>query len=404
MKRHRSALALSMLATALAGAAASAQSADRVAATSGAVAPDSAKAPPDSEPPQPPARPASVSSFLADIQGHAFVSFAYTYNANQPSDRLNGYRVFDSDANTFNVDVAELVLTKPVDAPGEAGFRLDLEAGGAIPQKTQSAGLSIGESADLQQAFLSYSAPVGSGLRLDFGKFVTHMGAEVIEGYDGYNDNYSRSLLFNYTIPFTHTGVRAGYTLNKALSAMLLVVNGWDNVQDNNAGKSVGAQLALTPAAPVAVYLNYIGGPEKTDTNGYVRNVFDVVATWKAMRTLTLGLNGDYGVENGASLAEPGRNAVWKGVAGYARFDVTRTFALAFRGETLHDEGGTRFGTGVSTTVSEATVTPTLRFGDRFVFRGEMRYDRANDNVFVQQDGTPTRHQMTIAGNVIFVY
>jgi hypothetical protein len=35
------------------------------------------------------------------------------------------------------------------------------------------------------------------------------MGYELIEGYDGYNDNYSRSLLFNYAIPLTHTGVKA---------------------------------------------------------------------------------------------------------------------------------------------------------------------------------------------------
>jgi len=56
---------------------------------------------------------------------------------------------------------------------------------------------------------VSWNAPVGRGLRFDFGEHVTHMGYEVTEGYDGWNDNYSRSFLFGYTIPFTHTGLKA---------------------------------------------------------------------------------------------------------------------------------------------------------------------------------------------------
>ena len=32
------------------------------------------------------------------------------------------------------------------------------------------------------------------------------MGYELIEGYDGYNDNYSRSLLFNYAASFMYEG------------------------------------------------------------------------------------------------------------------------------------------------------------------------------------------------------
>jgi Putative beta-barrel porin-2, OmpL-like. bbp2 len=296
------------------------------------------------------------------------------------------------------------VLQKAVAKPGDAGFRVDLTVGGAIPEKTQSFGLSVGQSADLQQALLSYILPVGTGLRLDFGKFVTHMGYEVIEGYDGYNDNYSRSFLFNYAIPFTHTGAKVTYARSERLSAMLMVVNGWDNVRDNNSGKSVGAQLTLVPVSPLTVYLNYIGGPEKTDTSGFRRNTFDVVANWKVLKQLTLGVNGDYGVESGASLTKPGDDAVWKGIAGYARYDVTNRFTLALRGETLRDEGGTRLGTGAAATVTEATLTPTCKFTDRFLFRGDVRFDRSNRDIFVKRGGARRDSQTTFAGNVIFVY
>jgi hypothetical protein len=322
---------------------------------------------------------------------------------NTPTSRLNSYRVFDADDNTFNVDVAELVLQKTVAKTGDAGFRMDLEVGSAIPEKTQSYGLSVGRSADLQQAFLSYVAPLGSGMRLDFGKFITHLGTEVIEGYDGYDVNYTRSFVFNYAIPFTHTGVKASYAVSSALSATVMVVNGWDNAKDNNSGKSVGAQIILVPVSPVTLYLNYIGGPEKADTNGHVRNMYDVVASWKVLKALTLGVNGDYGVEKGASLVDPGKNAVWKGVAGYARVDVTSKLALALRGETFHDEGGTRLGVTAPATVGEFTFTPTYKVSDRFIVRSDLRFDSANAPLFVKNSGLSDK-QTTISTNIIFVY
>lgn len=406
MKDRRTSLALWSLGALLAADQALAQAPSANAANEPvrvATAPETtakALAPPPAPPPPPaPAQP----SFLSDIQVNAFASFGYSYNTNTPANRLNSYRVFDADDNTFNIDVAELVLQKTLAKAGDAGFRLDLEVGGAIPEKEQAYGLSVGRSADLQQAFLSYLAPLGSGLRLDFGKFVTHMGTEVIEGYDGYNDNYTRSLLFNYAIPFTHTGVKASYTLSGAVSAMAMVVNGWDDAKDNNRSKSVGGQLVLTPVSPLTLYLNYLVGPEKPDTNSHLRNMYDVVASWKALPRLTLGANADYGVEDGSSLVTPGANAVWKGIAGYARLDVTNTIAAAVRGETFHDEGGTRLGVSAPATVSELTLTPTWKLNERFIVRGDLRLDRANAPLFVRNDGV-SRRQATVSTNISFVY
>ena len=399
MRRRSSALALWILSITLGSGQALAQAAN----ASGTNARDTLAIPPESTKTVAPPAPAPTPSFLTDIQVNAFASFGYTYNMNTPTSRLNSYRIFDSDDNTFNVDVAELVLQKTVAKTGDAGFRMDLEVGGAIPEKEQSYGLSVGRSADLQQAFLSYVAPIGSGMRLDFGKFITHMGSEVIEGYDGYNDNYTRSLLFNYAIPLTHTGVKASYAVNSALSAMVMVVNGWDNAKDNNRSKSVGAQIMFVPVSPVTLYLNWIGGPEKPDTNSHVRNTYDVIATWKVLKALTLGVNADYGVENGASLVTPGEDAVWKGLAGYARIDATSRLALAFRGESFHDQGGTRLGVTAPATIGECTFTPTYKLSDRFIVRSDLRFDLANTPLFVKNSGLSDK-QTTISTNIIFVY
>lgn len=351
-----------------------------------------------------PAAAEAAPNFFRDIQANAFLSFGYLNNLNKPQDQAVGLRYYDSRANTFSLDVAELVLQKAVAKAGDAGFRIDLTAGSTIPGKSQAAGLNIGQGADLQQAFVSYIAPIGNGLKFDIGKYVTHFGYEVIEGYDGYNDNYSRSLLFNYAIPLTHTGVKASYTVNSMVSLMGMVVNGWDTAIDNNKSKSIGLQLALTPAPPVAIFVNYMGGPEKTDTNSRARHVVDLIGTFKVSDMLMLGVNADFGSEQKASAVTAGKDAKWNGVAGYARIGNPSAFSLGLRAETFKDEGGTRLGFG-ATRVNEFTITPSYKFSSNFVVRAEGRYDSVDqDDIFFDDKDKSKRNQATIGINAIFVY
>ncbi len=345
---------------------------------------------------------AALPKWFDDLAVNAFVSTAYEYNGNRPTTGASSYRVFDFNDNSFNLDVAELVVQIAASKPNDAGFRVDFDAGNSIPQITKTQDQTAAQF-DLKQAFASYIAPLGSGLRFDVGKFVTHMGYEVIEGYDGYNDNYSRSILFGYAIPFTHTGVKASYAFSSKVAGMVEVVNGWDLLRDNNRSKSVGAQLTLTPVAPLQVLLNWIGGPELANDNHTNRNVFDLVAILKPTNTLTLGVNGDYGKENGTSLVNPGSDATWKGIAGYATLALTNKFSVALRGETFHDEDGVRLGTGTRATLSEGTFTPTYKFTDHVLLRGEARYDKANQPILTKR-GTLADTQTTVAANVIFVY
>ena len=325
---------------------------------------------------------AALPKWFDEIAVNAFASTAYIYNANRPATRTNSYRVFDFNDNSFNLDVAELVVQIAPSKPNDAGFRVDVVAGNSIPQIAKSQDQTVAQF-DLQQAFVSYIAPIGSGLRFDVGKHITHMGYEVIEGYDGYNDNYSRSILFGY--------------------AMIGVVNGWDLVRDNNRSKSIAAQLTVTPVAPLTVLLDWIGGPELANDNHTKRNVFDLVAILKPTKTLTLGVNGDYGTEDGTSLVNPGSDATWKGIAGYARLALTDKFSVALRGETLRDDGGVRLGTGTRATLSEGTFTPAYKFTDHVLLRGEVRFDKANQPILAKR-ATFSDKQTTVAANFIFTY
>jgi hypothetical protein len=259
---------------------------------------------------------------------------------------------------------------------------------------------------DIHQAFLSYVAPAGRGLRFDGGKFTTHLGYEVIEGYDGYNDNHSHSFLFGYAQPVTHTGLRVTYPFSDAVAGQFFLVNGWDNAMDNNTGKSVGAQLALVPSSRLSVIANYLGGPEQADTNDHVRHAFDLVAVAKPWTAVTLVTNYDYGREGQVAVADTAgggtRDASWQGIAGYGRYDFSKRFALTVRAEWFDDPQGAR--TGYTQSLTEVTLTPEFRPHPKLVLRGDLRRDRSSQAVFELSDGTFGTSQVTLSVNALVVF
>ena len=233
------------------------------------------------------------------------------------------------------------------------------------------------------------------------------MGYEVIEGYDGVNDQATRSFLFGYAIPFTHTGLRAGYTFSPKLATTLYLVNGWDNVRDNNGAKTVGAQVALTPSGRVGLLLNYLGGAEQDDNTSNLRHVVDIVATCKASDRLALGLNLDYGTEADALLSSEDvswRDDVsWKGAALYARMGLSKTFALTARAESFDDGDG--FRTGKAQTLQEVTLTPEWKPTQNFLLRLDLRADRSDKEVFEDRDkGASSKSQNTVTFNAICTF
>ena len=195
------------------------------------------------------------------IQVDAFVSASYSYSFNHPSSDLNDFRVFDFDDHEAKLDLAALTIQKAADNPGDWGFRLDMGAGQSLPEMTAARGLfrntDTGEAHhfDVPQAYVSWIAGAGRGLRFDLGKFYAPIGYESVERYDAYNDNATHSFLFGFTGPFTTTGLKISYPLTDKLTAMVFAVQGWDVVSDNNKGKSAGAQFAYTPDDATSFYL-----------------------------------------------------------------------------------------------------------------------------------------------------
>ena len=166
-------------------------------------------------------------SGLHGVQMSGYVDTAYNFSFNRPDTgsatsgrnvTSNNGRVLDRVANNFTIHAVNLALEKPLSTESPIGFRTDLLFGDDAEQ-IHSTGLGdvvAGDNPlpfDLQQAYVTARAPIGAGLDFKVGKFVTLLGSEVIRSLD--NWNYSRSFLFGFAIPFTHTGALASYPLRR---------------------------------------------------------------------------------------------------------------------------------------------------------------------------------------------
>jgi Putative beta-barrel porin-2, OmpL-like. bbp2 len=357
--------------------------------------------------------PVEAKSWLRGITTDGYLSLSYTYNTNDPIPSINQFRVFDFNDNEPQLDVAQLVIQHPVGESGQFGFRVNLIAGSAVPQVVASRGMHIARDFDIPEFYVSYVIPIKKGVRLDLGKFATHFGYEVIGGYDGYNDNFSRGFIFGYGLPFTHTGLKLSYPFSGRISGALLVTNGCDSVTRLNGGVSYGAQVAVITSKSTILTVNFLHGPEKPHNDHDQRSLYEIVGTWKILPRLSLAFDSLYADEDHA--ATNGSDAIWKGLAGYPKYNFTKAFSVAFRGEVFADIGGSR--TGTTQTLRGFTLTPEYDLPAKFsrirhefkradgkvALRGEFRRDFSDQNTFRMGTGF-TNHQFTTAANVVYLF
>jgi hypothetical protein len=326
----------------------------------------------------------------APIEISGFVDTYYGYNFNRPAGDTQ-LRNFDTKHDQLSLNLIEVALEQRPTAESRLGFRADLDFGPAtdLVHAAEPGGADVFKT--FEQGYLSWLAPLGRGVQVDVGKFVTPHGAEVIEA--GGNWNYSRSLLFALAIPYYHVGLRASCALSDKVSLAAFFVNGWNNGVENNGGKTFGVQASVKPHERLAIVQNVMAGPEQADARAG-RFLSDTVVTWTVTPSLSLMANYDYGRDRVA-----GTPVRWSGLAAYARVQLTRTWALAPRVERFRDGDG--FMTGTPQTVKEITLTSEHKVAGALLARLEYRRDSSDRPFFARRQGSG-RSQQTLTLGLVY--
>jgi hypothetical protein len=296
---------------------------------------------------------------------------------------------------------------------------------------------------DVTQAFLYYAT---GPFTLNAGKFETLAGYEVIESP---NDNQiSRSILFGFAIPFTHTGLRLVFAPTTHFSLTAGGNFGWDQILSTRGLDTFEAGASWTPSTVFSLSADVYTGPEPSvltpfpnggtlappPGNGAVyaypfgtitgtiygtRTLADLVAHWNPTGLWNFGVNYDYAQQTNDQLFDAGGalvtgaggvpvlgTAKWSGVAGYVVWNANPHYTLSGRLETFADTNGVR--TGIAQTWNEGTLTLQYVPGASNVkLRAEYRYDWSNQPVFARSTvplGTAASNNGSIAGEAIITW
>jgi hypothetical protein len=200
---------------------------------------------------------------------------------------------------------------------------------------------------DIVEAHALFHLPwlTSGGVDVKVGQYVTLEGAEVIYAPD--NALYSHSYIFNFGIPFKHTGIMTTTHVSPILDVYAGIDTGvnttfgnrFDNFNsgDNNKAAAFhgGIGLNLLDGALTVLATTHIG-PENPNVssvalaginpNTALRYLNDVTIVWKATDKLTLTTDLNY-------IRDDGFNATGGGVAQYATYALNDWLKITGRGE-----------------------------------------------------------------------
>ena len=310
---------------------------------------------------------------VGKVNFDAMVDFYYSYNENHPIGGFNQLYNFDDKTNQVNLNMAKVTIGMD---PAPIGFRFDIGAGRTFSTLHPYGHPTPGIFRYSEQAYVSFKPKEMKGFEADFGQFVTWAGAEVIETKD--NWNYSRSLLFVWTLPYYHFGFRTSMPIGSTgLNVGVQVVNGANNIVDDTGHNMQTVGITGSYAKKKFTWFNnFYTGPIENGVNSGNRNLYDTTLLLTPNDRVSAYLNFDYVQQHhiGGGVDKVG------GIAAAMRVQVTKRIAFSPRVEYLNDPDG--FSTGTIQRLHEVTLTGEYRFADWLLTRAEYRYDGSSAPFF----------------------
>jgi hypothetical protein len=347
------------------------------------------------------------------IQTSGIIDGYYMYQFANPKGGgvLPGDRAFDVRHDTPTLCLVEFSAFR-TPQPGGVGWKATVASGDVIDAAHGGVGIGyIDDEPRLKNILQLYgSYETKHGTVLDFGKFVTPYGYEVLEPNGNYN--FSGSLPANL-VPSYHAGLRATFPTVHGLSIVGYVVNALYNtttagVHDDNGRPSalVNATYA-DPSGKLTLVENLGGGTDKFNLfYGAGVNNRILASNSNLIYNITpaslIGLDYTY-VRFDPAVGGGQTRVMANGYGGYYKRQLTAKTSLAMRASG-YDEA---IAGGVKPIKPwEVTTTYEIKAAANFITRFEYRHDRINkDNgagiLFADGSGAATRagqDTLTVAG------
>lgn len=230
---------------------------------------------------------------------------------------------------------------------------------------------------------------------VEAGVFPSHIGMESVIGKD--NWNASRSLLAENS-PYYETGMRLNYQPGKKWLLILLLLNGWQHIRDNNRDLAFGSQLQFRPDSTWLINSSTFIGNEMPDSSLAALRLFhNLFLTRTIGKHWNLALLFDIGAQQNRL---KGGYEVWTGAGMVAQYRYNEKLQTALRMENFDDRTGVLIPTGTphGFRVRSVTLNTDFTAGKHWMIRGEYRLFRSRDELFSNNRRRNAGFMITLAG------
>lgn len=314
-----------------------------------------------------------------------FADLYYQYDFNQPATKERPPFVYNHKRN--NRASVNLALLKVTYDNAKLKANIALMAGDYAKYNLAS------EPRWLQYV---YEANLGyrftNKLSVEAGVLPSHIGFESAVSKDCWN--LSRSLLAENS-PYFETGVKVNYTVNKKWMASALLLQGWQNIKDNNRSKVFGTQVVFTPNEKWLFNSSTFLGNEQPDSIAAVVRMFHNLYITRVLTSKTnIALLFDAGVQ--------GKQRWWGGAA-MVQFKLTNQLTTALRAEYYADKNGIIVSAYKPLPFSASGFSVNIDFlpANFLALRSELKYYSSENALFFRQSTrTPDNFSLLFSASV----
>jgi hypothetical protein len=340
---------------------------------------------------------------------HGYIEGGYLYDMSGPGNQTPpksapGDEIFFAGdyKNEFMLNQVDIAIQRDmVNLPkGNWDFGFGFEGGsgrdfyfthsnGILDQHNKQGGTGLDDQLDLLQAYGQIGIPVGTGITVEAGKFLSLLGYEKIDPTQ--NIFYTHSYGFGYGRPFTMTGILGAYTFTDEQNASPVTITGgitrgWNQSLYDNNGDIDGVMQLKVATQALDLSFNLMVGPEgvlpygPADHSHWWLVPEGVIQVHLSDQLL---IAGDFLYGTAPTLTQ------WFNAVAYAQYKIDPHVYLNGRIEYYHDGRGVTTGVG-GTDINywEATLGTTIvplpdsPYLSTLAFRPEIRFDDADQPAF----------------------
>ena len=310
----------------------------------------------------------------------AGAELAYAYSLNEPVDGKISYVTVPSVHNSFMLTMGRLsasVLSSNIRGTTTLHFGSFVDAnytGADVAWKV------------VQEAHGGFR--ITDQLWVDGGILPSHIGIEGMVGSENWTSIHA--IVADLT-PYYETGIKFSYNSSEELQFVAILMNGWQNIVENNSQKSVGTQIKWTHDTTALInWSTYAGVDPANDGQSATRYWSDLYATYSLTDEFALMANFDFGLQDFAD-ATTEDDVVWyTGIA--CRYQATQVTTVTARVETYqHPQGVTSDSwTTFGYTATSAVLALEMKPYNGVKVRLEGKHTSSPRAVYPSKDGPKT--------------